>query len=264
MPPEREADLAALRGILKPRSLAESHPTLLSLLRPGASVLDVGCGPGTLTAEIARRVAPGPVVGIDINRSMISSAEETSPPGALRNLVFYAGDICESRWSGEFDVVNAARTLQWIPRVAKAFDRMVRATAPGGQVVVLDLDHTRTEWSDAPREWTRFYQAFLTWRATSGLDNALAGHLVALAEAAGLVDAHVTPQLRTVRAGDADFFRAAGFWRMIVDGRGRQMVNAGVLREPERENALDALTEWMQRPNATQTTHEACLVARRP
>ena len=50
--------------IMAPLTLANSHPTLLRVLKPGMSVLDVGCGPGTLTTEIARRVDPAAVVEI--------------------------------------------------------------------------------------------------------------------------------------------------------------------------------------------------------
>ena len=67
-------------GILTSRTLANSHPQLLALLRPGQDVLDVGCGPGTLTIETARRVLPGRVVGLDVNREALASARETSPP----------------------------------------------------------------------------------------------------------------------------------------------------------------------------------------
>jgi hypothetical protein len=88
--------------------------------------------------------------------------------------------------------------------------------------------------------------------------------LPALGEAASLVDGLVTPQISTVRAGDADFFRAAGLWRMMIESRGREMVVASRLAEVDREDALAAFTEWMRRPGATQTTHEACLVGRRP
>src|SRR5215470_7909014 len=94
------------RGILTARTLTNSHPTLPEILRPGMSVLDVGCGPGTLTIEIARRVDPGAVVGMDLNPEMIRAAEEAIVPGASRNLVFYIGNILESAWDGEFDLVN--------------------------------------------------------------------------------------------------------------------------------------------------------------
>jgi SAM-dependent methyltransferase len=251
-------------GILTARTLANSHPTLLRLLRPGMSVLDVGCGPGTLTLEIARHVNPGAVVGMDANPEMIRVAEEAAPPGTSRNLVFYKDDIRESAWDGEFDVVNAARTLQWIPDAAVALDRMARAVVSGGTVVVLDYDHTKAEWSDPPKAWTRFYGAFLTWREAGGLDNAIARRLPGLSKTVGLVGVSLTPQITAVRAGDADFFRVAGLWRMVIESRGRQMVAAGHLTEPERQDALDSFTEWMQAPDAVQIMHEACLVAHRP
>ncbi len=255
---------AEARGIMTARTLGNSHPVLLGLLEPDMSVLDVGCGPGTLTAEIARRVDPGAVVGMDANSEMIRAAEEASPPGEIPNLVFYTGDIRKSSWDGEFDLVNAARTLQWIPDPDVALHRMARAAAPGGLVVVLDFDHTRAEWSDPPRAWTRFYQAFLAWREAGRLDNAIASRLPGLCEGAGLVDAELWPQITTVRAGDADFFRVAGLWRMVIESRARQMVAAQHLTETERQAALGAFTEWMKQADAAQTVHEACIVARRP
>ena len=142
--------------------------------------------------------------------------------------------------------------------------RMARAAVPGGRVVILDFDHTRAAWSDPPKPWLRFYQGFLDWREAGGLDNAIARRLLDLARGAGLMDAEVTPQVTTVRAGEADFFRAAGLWRMVIESRGRQMVAAGHLSEAERGEAFDAYTGWMQEPDAQQILHEACLVARRP
>jgi len=251
-------------GIMTARTLANSHPRLLEFLVPRLAVLDVGCGPGTLTAEIARRVAPGHVVGMDLNPEMIRAAEAANPPGEIANLVFYAGDIRRSAWDGEFDLANAARVLQWMPDPEAAVGRMAQAVVPGGHVVLLDYDHTRAEWSGEPPEWTRFYSAFLGWRAAAGLDNAIAKRLASLAEGAGLADVRVTPQITTVRSGEPDFFRAAGLWRMVIDSRGRQMVTAGCLGETERREAFEAYTRWMQEPGATQTAHEACAVARRP
>jgi len=250
-------------GIMTARTLANSHPTLLSLLSPGMSVLDVGCGPGTLTMEIARRVDPAPVVGMDINLDMLRAAEAVSPPGEIPNLVFYAGDIRESTWDAEFTLAAATRMLQWLPDPDAAVAKMAQAVVPGGLVVLRDYDHTKAVWSSEPPEWTRFYAAFLGWRTAGRLDNAIAERLPVLAEAAELVDAGITPEITRVRAGDADFFRAAGMWRMVIESRGRQMVHAGYLTEAEREAALSAYTQWMQEAGATMTLRETSMVARR-
>jgi ubiquinone/menaquinone biosynthesis C-methylase UbiE len=251
-------------GITTARTLGNSHPTLLGILEPGMAVLDVGCGPGTLTAEIARRVEPGHVVGMDVNPAMVRAAEEANRPGEIANLVFYEGDIRESTWEGEFDVANTVRTLQWVPDPEVAIARMARAVGPGGRLVLRDFDHTRATWRGAPGSWTRFYAAFLAWRQAGGLDNAIARRLPALCQAAGLQDIDVTPQITTVRAGDADFFRVAGVWRMMIEGRGREMVATGHLTEAERQAAFRAYTRWMQEPGVTQTIHEACVLARCP
>ncbi len=251
-------------GIMAPRTLANSHPTLLHILRPGVSVLDVGCGPGTLTMEIARRVDPGAVVGMDVNPKMIRAAEAATPPRTIPNLIFYTRDIQDSDWQEEFDVVNAARTLEWIADPAAALARMARAAVPGGLIVALDVDHTRATWSNPPASWIRFYRAFLAWREACGFDNAVGRRLPLLSEQAGLVDTTSTTAMTTVRAADADFFRVAGRWRMLIEGRGRQMVAAGHLRETERRGALDGYTGWMQDPDAALTVYETCILARRP
>src|SRR5262249_50845918 len=170
--------------IMTARTLANSHPTLLGLLRPGMSVLDVGCGTGTLTAEVARHVDPGHVVGMDVNPEMVRAAEEAHPPSRTPNVVFYTGDIRESCWDGEFDLVNATRVLQWIPECGAALSQMARAAASRGAVVVRDYDHTQAEWSDPPAAWITFYRAFLAWREAGGLDNAIAPRLAPLCPAA--------------------------------------------------------------------------------
>jgi len=265
MRPTGQAALAHdVPAVVTTRTLANSHRCLLDVLEPGMAVLDVGCGPGTLTIEIARRVRPGSVVGMDVNRQMIAAAEAASPPGDIPNLVFYRGDIRESGWDAEFDLVNAARVLQWIAQAEGAIRAMARAARPGGLVVVLDYDHARAEWSRPPAAWTRFYQAFLEWRTASGLDNAIIERVPSMCAAAGLVDIRVTPLTETVQAGAADFLRVVGRWRLIADSRGRHMVASGHLGEDQRRAGVEAFTGWMQTEGAMLTIHEACVVALRP
>ena len=260
----RSAPLARDAGsIVTARTLSNSHPTLARLLTPGTSVLDVGCGPGTLTAEIARRVRPAPVVGMDVNPEMIRAAEAAHPPNAVPNLVFYVADIRESAWEREFALAAATRVLQWLPDPDVAVLRMARAVVPSGLVVLRDYDHTRAEWTDKPAEWTTFYAAFLAWRAAGALDNAIARRLPALVDAARLVKVAVTPETTRVCAGEPDFFRVAGTWRMMIESRGPHLVHAGFLTESQRASALAAYTAWMQEPDAALTLHETSVVARR-
>src|SRR3982751_3359875 len=101
------------------------------MLRPGMSVLDVGCGTGAITAGIARAVgASGRVVGVDRDESLLELARREHS-GAE----FVYGDALELPYDAEFDIVTAARALQWIADPARAVEQMARAAKPGGMVV---------------------------------------------------------------------------------------------------------------------------------
>jgi SAM-dependent methyltransferase len=236
---------------------------LLRLLVPGMSVLDVGSGPGTLTAEIARRVAPGPVVGLDVNPAMVALARARHPRRQFPNLAFRRGDVRRVRWIGAFDLVNAAQTLQWTPAPQSAVDRMARAVRAGGRVVLMDVDHTRVAWSRPPAAWTRFVEAFGRWRAARGLDDAVAQRLGPMLEAAGLGDVEVITRVRVVHAADGDFFRVAGGYRMLAESHGRGVVAAGHCTERERVAALAAFTRWMRGARASQRTLETVAIGMR-
>ena len=251
-------------GIMTARTLANSHSCLLGMLRPALDVLDVGCGPGTLTIEIARRALPGRVVGLDVNPEMLSAAREAEPPGGLPNLRFLEGDIRDGGWEDEFDLVNAARVLQWIPDAPRALEPMVAATRPGGRLIALDYDHTLAHWAESPVSWRHFYGAFLEWRAAGQLDNAIIRRLPEDFAAAGLDDVQTVEHVRTVRANETDFYRIAGMWRLAAESRGRQMVAAGALTDRERDAVVADYTDWMRRPGAAVTVHEGCVIGRRP
>ncbi len=221
-------------GILDTRSLTTSHRRLAALLRPGLRVLDVGCGTGAITRGIAEAVGPsGRAVGVDVNANLIAravdlrGAAEGEPsqknpkidlpgkaePGQPRSLSFVVADADALPFSAVFDVVTAARVLQWLRDPRRALASMAAATRPGGRVLVLDYNHEKIAWVPEPPQTAQaFYHAFLRWRTDAGMDNAIADHLVGLAVAVGLEDVTVTPQPEHVGRGDADFASRAGIW----------------------------------------------------
>jgi 2-polyprenyl-3-methyl-5-hydroxy-6-metoxy-1,4-benzoquinol methylase len=112
----------------------------LPLLRPGMRLLDVGCGPGSITGGLARRVAPGETIGIDASQSVIETARSLADP-ASTNLTFEVGSIYEPRFAPEsFDAVFAHQVLQHLRRPVDALAQMRNLVNPGGIVGVRDVD----------------------------------------------------------------------------------------------------------------------------
>src|SRR5216683_7186287 len=75
------------------RTAANSAAYLVPHLRPGMSLLDVGCGPGTLTVDLARLVAPGEVLGIDVAATVVAEAEAFGAGSGAASVRFAAGDF---------------------------------------------------------------------------------------------------------------------------------------------------------------------------
>lgn len=226
------------------RTLAGDHRRLAQMLRPGLSVLDVGCGSGVITADIARAVQPhGLVVGIDREPWHIEQAREqfTGQPG----LRFQCNDILVFDGKARFDIVSACRSLQWIPQVGRALARMVAAVKPGGAVVVLDFNHHGLSLEPKPpAAVTRFLQAFLAWRDQAGMDNALADHLSDRFAEVGLTNVQISNQDEIVRRGDATFDVALELWAQVIVICGPRIVAAGLLTEDDCVTAYADYDTW--------------------
>jgi trans-aconitate 2-methyltransferase len=101
-------------------------------------VLDVGCGEGKITAEIASRVPEGLVVGVDPSHDMIEFAENhftlaTSSGASLRNLRFEVADARSLSFKNEFDLAVSFNALHWIPQQDAALRSIYSALVPDGR-----------------------------------------------------------------------------------------------------------------------------------
>ena len=112
---------------------AETHAGFfLSYLRPGLRELDAGCGLGTITVGLARRVAPGQVIGIDIEDSQFASAREQAERESI-NAEFRKASIYELPFeSGFFDAVFSHAVLQHLRDPIAALAELRRVLQPGG------------------------------------------------------------------------------------------------------------------------------------
>src|SRR6266849_2800773 len=98
-------------GSHRMRTAENSAAYLLPYLRSGMSLLDVGCGPGTITHDFARRLAPGEVIGVD--REQAPLAEANALAAETSNLAFAVGDVYALDFvDASFDIVHAHQLLQ--------------------------------------------------------------------------------------------------------------------------------------------------------
>ena len=119
---------------------AKMAQEVLALLDLNGSerVLDVGCGEGKITAEIASRVARGSVVGVDPSHDMIEFAEKhftlsRSSGGLIRNLRFEVADARHLSFKNEFDLAVSFNALHWIPDQDAALRSIRSALVPSGK-----------------------------------------------------------------------------------------------------------------------------------
>lgn len=239
--------------ILRRRTLQRDHRRLAELLRPRLSVLDVGCGTCAITVGVAKAVGPhGHVVGVDRDESLLNLAR--TEHALLPNLQFACGDATSLTFHAQFNIVTAARTLQWIADPALAISKMIQAAKPAGVLVILDYNHAANAWfPDPPPEFQLFYSAFLAWRQANGWDNQMADHLPELLRSAGLADVESSLQDEVVERGEPDFAERSALWSEVIEKVGEQIAKAGFCTEFQLEGARRRYDSWAKTALMRQT-----------
>ncbi|WP_312790170.1 class I SAM-dependent methyltransferase [Sphingobacterium sp.] len=122
--------------IFERRTLSSDYRTLLPLLSPGMKILDVGCGTGTLTNEVAAHIGDGTIIGLDNTATFIDSGNELY--GSTKNLSLVCSNIFDYQPPHQFDLIITARTMQWLSDIPKALNFFKSWLKPAGQISILD------------------------------------------------------------------------------------------------------------------------------
>lgn len=102
-------------------------------LSPGTTLLDAGCGPGSITYGLAMHVAPGSVVGIDADQSRIEAANRQMDEAKIDTVSFQVADVTELPFEdGLFDAVFANGLIEHLPFASNGISELMRVLKPGG------------------------------------------------------------------------------------------------------------------------------------
>jgi SAM-dependent methyltransferase len=212
------------------RTAANSAAYLLPYLSAGMSLLDVGCGPGTITADLAALVAPGRVTAIEPTGAALDLARAEIASRGIGTVDFATGDAhALDHPDGTFDVVHAHQVLQHLADPVLALREMRRVCRPGGVVAARDSDYAGFIWY--PRlpeldEWLALYQRLA--RLNGGEPDA-GRQVLSWARRAGFTDVRATSSTWCY-ATPADRAWWGGLWadRIRHSALARQALSVGV------------------------------------
>lgn len=144
------------------RTVENSAAFLLPHLSRADRLLDVGCGPGTITLGLAAHVPDGQVVGVDASEQVVDQARSEAARVGQANVAFEVGDAYHLRFeAGCFDVVHAHQLLQHLSDPPAALAELGRVCRPGGVVAARDADYGAMFWYPALaelEEWRALYR----------------------------------------------------------------------------------------------------------
>ncbi len=211
--------------------------------KPGAVVLDVGCGPGYATFDLAQLVAPGGrVVAVDESEGFVAHLNAQAKVRGVDNVEASVQDVQSLRMpEASADVAYARWVLCFTPRPDAVVAGVARALKPGGVFAVQDYVHWQALFSSPPSEaFDRMLRATdRNWRESGG-DSEIGKRLPAMMAAHGLRVESIRPLQRIARPHDPLWQWPSSFFVNWVP----QLVERGLLSEADRK-AFEA--DWAQR-----------------
>jgi SAM-dependent methyltransferase len=239
------------------RTVANSAAYLLPHLRPTDRLLDVGCGPATITAELATLV--GEVVGLEATAEAVEVARAGAP-----GLEVLLGDVHGLDLPDDsFDVVHAHQVLQHVADPVQALREMARVCKPGGLVAVRDSDYLGFTWFPAiPAldRWMDLYQ--LAARANGGEPQA-GRRLLSWALEAGLSDTTATSSTWCFSTPE-DKQWWGGMWadRIQTSALATQLLTTGLATQADLDAVTQGWQEFASRPDSWMSLLHGELLAR--
>ncbi|MYA78937.1 MAG: methyltransferase domain-containing protein [Acidobacteriia bacterium] len=238
--------------MLERRNARNSAAHLLPHLETGLRVLDLGCGPGTISVGLAEAVKPAELHGIDMEESQVEMARAAAAAGGHSNAFFQTGEVTDLPFEDEtFDVVHSHALLMHVPDIGTVLNEAKRVLKPGGLLSGRDLIGSscfaEPELGGLGDVWT----TFLNLLEANGAHPQMGKELKRRFLEAGFSDIQASASFEyysTVE--DVAFFHAfAGGWFFTSDTR-ETAAKHGLATPEQFEDWRRMMDEWKDTPGA--------------
>ncbi|WP_045877753.1 methyltransferase domain-containing protein [Pseudofrankia sp. DC12] len=237
------------------RTAENSAAYLLPRLRPGMTLLDVGAGPGTITVDLAERVAPGHVTAVEVSESALDLSRAEAARRGTQNITFVVADVHALRFpDGSFDAVHAHQVLQHVADPVLALREMRRVSRPGGVVAARDGSYGDFSWTPRPPELDEWLDLYLRTARANGGEPDAGRHLAGWAREAGYAEVTATTS-DWVYESDADRRWWGEMWadRILRSDMAGQALAHGLAGQDDLERISRAWRVWAATPGASIT-----------
>ena len=175
------------------RTAINSAAYLLPHLKSGMNILDIGCGPGTITLDLAELVYPGKVIGLENVEAPLFAARAEAIARSDTTTTFQLGDALQLPFENEsFDVVHAHQVLQHLTDPITAIREMARVCKTGGWIAARDADYAAMSWYPEFPELDIWRHTYRAAAHANGAEPDAGRRLRAWANAAGISNPQIT------------------------------------------------------------------------
>jgi len=219
-------------------------------IQPGMTVLDIGCGPGHATMDLAEIVGPrGSVIAIDESATFLKQLHDLTHARRFTHVERVLGDVHDldgafPNAQGTIDFAYARWVFCFLAKPEDVVRGISRLLKPGGRVAIQDYFNYERAFTLAPRKeaFSRVISAIgASWRSRGG-DPDVMSHLPSMFQAAGFTVDHMDVVQRIARPGSTLWHWPTTFWQTFIP----RLVETGFLTKADHE-AFDAT--WLAASN---------------
>lgn len=242
----------AAQEFIRSRTAATSAAFFLDYLKPGMTLLDVGCGEGTITVGLAEIVAPGDVIGMDIASGTLQRARKLAAGRGLANIRFEEGSIYELPFPADsFDAVFSHALFEHLTDKPKAIDEILRVLKPGGIVGLKASDIGALICEPEDPLVAQFWMLFVRIRDEMGGDSQAGRRFCGLLRRAGFMGVLGSASYRSFGTLDSVQWFGDIFGQFSVDSPyATEWVSRGWADRETLEKIRAGWQVWARQPDA--------------